>query len=188
MGAIIVVQFDLFSHRCGGCICGNDLALPARTHDVPIVAAMALLFFGCAGTALSCSDDAFGSKHQGTRDMSCWPRLSGCSYHQERAFHHSNRVNLSEPKQAKSIIVLFPTLAFRKIESECVSLVHSRCWLNTFANRRTSGLGSDLVSSRQSSKGMAVRGHPRSCICSSSFSMLSANSQRRSGAVYPKQS
>ena len=44
MGAIIVVQFDLFSHRCGGCICGNDLALPARTHDVPIVAAMATLF------------------------------------------------------------------------------------------------------------------------------------------------
>ncbi len=93
IGAIIVVQFDLFSHCCGGCICGNDLVLPARTHNVPIVAAMAMLFFGCAGTTLSCSDDAFGSKHQRTRDMSCWSRLSGCSYHRERAFHHSNRVN-----------------------------------------------------------------------------------------------
>ncbi len=98
-------------------------------------------------------------------------------WHILRAFLNSNKVNLSEPKQTKSIIVLFPTAAFRKIESEYVSLVHSLCWLNTFANRCNSV--SDLVSSRHSSKGMAVRGHPRSCICSSSLSMLSATSQRR---------
>src|SRR5437764_5187886 len=103
-----------------------------------------------------------------------------------RAFLNSNKVNLSEPKQAKSIIVLFPPAAFRKIESEDVSLVHSLCWLNTFANRCNSVSG--LVSSRHSSKGMAVRGHPRSCICSSSLSMVSATSQRRSGALYPRQS